>query len=107
MVVERPASSETRPAMTDNAASSPTVVLVHGAFADAGSWAGVVELLLAEGVKVQAPANPLRGLAADAAYVRSVIEQIEGPVLAVGHSYGGAVITNATTGLANVRGLVY
>ncbi|TDP98625.1 MULTISPECIES: alpha/beta fold hydrolase [unclassified Leifsonia] len=93
--------------MTDNAASSPTVVLVHGAFADAGSWAGVVELLLAEGVKVQAPANPLRGLAADAAYVRSVIEQIEGPVLAVGHSYGGAVITNATTGLANVRGLVY
>jgi len=93
--------------MTDDAASSPTVVLVHGAFADAGSWAGVVELLLAEGVKVQAPANPLRGLAADAAYVRSVIEQIEGPVLAVGHSYGGAVITNAATGLANVRGLVY
>lgn len=93
--------------MTDNADSTPTVVLVHGAFADAGSWAGVVERLLAAGVKVQAPANPLRGIAADSAYIRSVIEQIEGPVLAVGHSYGGAVITNATTGLPNVRGLVY
>jgi pimeloyl-ACP methyl ester carboxylesterase len=93
--------------MTDNTAPTPTVVLVHGAFADAGSWAGVTERLLAAGVRVQAPANPLRGIAFDSAYIASVISQIDGPVLAVGHSYGGAVITNATTGLPNVRGLVF
>jgi pimeloyl-ACP methyl ester carboxylesterase len=93
--------------MTDLPAGSPTVVLVHGAFADAGSWAAVTELLLAAGVSVQAPANPLRGLASDSAYVASVLTQIDGPVLAVGHSYGGAVITNAATQAKNVVGLVY
>jgi pimeloyl-ACP methyl ester carboxylesterase len=86
---------------------TPTVALVHGAFADAGSWAGVTELLLAAGVKVQALANPLRGIAADAAYVAGAISQIPGPVLAVGHSYGGAVITNAALDAGNVVGLVY
>jgi pimeloyl-ACP methyl ester carboxylesterase len=89
------------------ATSTPTVVLVHGAFADAGSWAGVTELLLAAGVKVQAVSNPLRGVASDAAYVASAIAQIPGPVLAVGHSYGGAVITNGALDAGNVVGLVY
>src|SRR5689334_16594147 len=84
-----------------------TVVLVHGAFADASSWNGVITRLQAEGVPVTAPANPLRGIAADSAYVASVLDQIDGPVLAVGHSYGGAVITNAATDAKNVVGLVY
>lgn len=92
--------------MTDTTAS-PTVLLVHGAFADAGSWAGVTDILLAEGVSVLGPANPLRSLTSDSAYIASVISQIDGPVLAVGHSYGGAVITNAATGAKNVVGLVY
>jgi pimeloyl-ACP methyl ester carboxylesterase len=86
---------------------NPTVVLVHGAFADASSWNGVVELLQNEGVSVTAPANPLRGIAFDSAYIASVLAQISGPVLAVGHSYGGAVLTNAATNAENVRGLVY
>jgi len=85
----------------------PTVVLVHGAFADASSWNGVIERLQAKGVSVTAPANPLRGIAADSAYTAAVLAQIEGPVVAVGHSYGGAVITNAATGAKNVVGLVY
>lgn len=87
--------------------SSPTVVLVHGAFADAGSWAGVAAILQAAGVTVLAPANPLRGVITDSAYIASVISQIDGPVLAVGHSYGGAVITNAGAAATNVVGLVY
>jgi pimeloyl-ACP methyl ester carboxylesterase len=91
------------PTNTDTA----TVVLVHGAFADASSWNGVITRLQDEGVPVTAPANPLRGIAADAAYLASVLAQIEGPVLAVGHSYGGAVITNAATSAKNVVGLVY
>jgi pimeloyl-ACP methyl ester carboxylesterase len=86
---------------------TPTVVLVHGAFADASSWNGVVELLQAQGVKVTAPANPLRGIAIDSAYIAGVLGQIEGPILAVGHSYGGAVLTNAATNAENVLGLVY
>jgi len=86
---------------------SPTVVLVHGAFADASSWNGVIQRLQAKGVPVTAPANPLRGIAVDSAYIGAVFEQIEGPVVAVGHSYGGAVITNAATDAKNVVGLVY
>jgi pimeloyl-ACP methyl ester carboxylesterase len=93
--------------MTETNSAKPTVVLVHGAFADAGSWAGVTERLLGAGVKVQAIVNPLRGLASDSAYVASVIAQIPGPVLAVGHSYGGASITNAATTTPNVVGLVF
>jgi pimeloyl-ACP methyl ester carboxylesterase len=84
-----------------------TVVLVHGAFADASSWNGVIERLQANDVQVTAPANPLRGIASDSAYIASVIDQIPGPVLAVGHSYGGAVITNAASVAKNVVGLVY
>ena len=87
--------------------ASPTVVLVHGAFADASSWNGVIKRLQAKGVPVIAPANPLRGIAHDSAYTAAVFEQIEGPVLAVGHSYGGAVISNAATNAKNVVGLVY
>jgi pimeloyl-ACP methyl ester carboxylesterase len=87
--------------------ASPTVVLVHGAFADAGSWAGVTAILQAAGVTVLAPANPLRSVTGDSAYIASVVSQIDGPVLLVGHSYGGAVITNAGTAAVNVVGLVY
>jgi pimeloyl-ACP methyl ester carboxylesterase len=87
--------------------SQPTVVLVHGAFADGSSWNGVIERLQAEGVQVTAPANPLRGISIDSAYIASFLDQIPGPVLAVGHSYGGAVLTNAATNANNVVGLVY
>ena len=87
--------------------SRPTVVLVHGAFADASGWNEVVEQLQAEGVQVTAPANPLRGTSVDSAYIASLLDQIPGPVLAVGHSYGGAVITNAAARASNVVGLVY
>src|SRR5215472_3595518 len=87
--------------------AGPTVALVHGAFADASSWNGVIERLQAKGIPVTAPANPLRGIAADSAYLAAVFDQIEGSVLAVGHSYGGAVITNAATDAENVVGLVY
>ena len=72
----------------------PTIVLVHGAFADASSWNGVIERLQHQGYSVVAPANPLRGVAADAAYLAGVVDQLDGPVLLVGHSYGGALITN-------------
>ena len=95
--------------MSQNTSGShrPTVALVHGAFADSSSWNGVVALLQAEGLPVRTISNPLRGIALDAAYVASALRQIEGPVLAVGHSYGGAVITNAASSADNVVGLVY
>jgi pimeloyl-ACP methyl ester carboxylesterase len=85
----------------------PTMVLVHGAFADASSWNAVIERLQHQGYSVVAPANPLRGLAADAAYLASVVNQLDGPVLLAGHSYGGAVITNAVTDAPTVVGLVF
>jgi pimeloyl-ACP methyl ester carboxylesterase len=85
---------------------APTVVLVHGAFADASSFAPVVTELLDDGTRVLAPAVPNRGLAGDAAYIASAVQQIDGPVLLVGHSYGGAVITVAGRE-ENVVGLVY
>ncbi|MET0951876.1 MAG: alpha/beta fold hydrolase, partial [Aeromicrobium sp.] len=84
----------------------PTVVLVHGAFADAASWAPVTRLLLDDGHTVLAPPVPNRSLVGDSAYIRSFVEQIDGPVLLVGHSYGGAVITVAGVA-SNVVGLVY
>ncbi|MFI9105509.1 alpha/beta fold hydrolase [Streptomyces fildesensis] len=85
----------------------PTTVLIHGAFADASSWQGVVELLQAQGHQILAPALPLRGLASDAAYIRSVLQSITGPIVLVGHSYGGSVITQAAGGLSHVKALVY
>jgi pimeloyl-ACP methyl ester carboxylesterase len=84
-----------------------TVVLVHGAFAESSSWNGVIERLQAAGIQVAAPANPLRGISQDSAYLASFLEQIPGPVLVVGHSYGGAVISNAATDVPNVVGLVF
>jgi pimeloyl-ACP methyl ester carboxylesterase len=72
-----------------------TIVLVHGAFADASGWAGVDAELVNDDVDIIAPPNPLRGVASDAAYVASVLDQLEGPAVLVGHSYGGAVITTA------------
>jgi pimeloyl-ACP methyl ester carboxylesterase len=89
------------------ATARPTVVLVHGAFADASSWNGVIPLLQAQDVPVIAPANPLRGISIDSAYTASLFSQIPGPVLAVGHSYGGAVISNAANTATNVVGLVF
>ena len=85
----------------------PTVVLVHGAFADSSSWSGVIERLQAEGIAVSAPPNPLRGLDADVAYLTDFLGQSPGPVLAVGHSYGGAVISDAAHRASNVAGLVF
>jgi pimeloyl-ACP methyl ester carboxylesterase len=94
--------------MSQTGTNSPlTVVLVHGAFEDSSSWAGVIERMHAKGTKVIAAANPLRGLKSDSAYVGALIDEIPGPVLAVGHSYGGAVISNAATGKSNVVGLVF
>jgi pimeloyl-ACP methyl ester carboxylesterase len=90
-----------------NNSGAPTVVLVHGAFADSSSWNGVIERLQEKGVKVTAAANPLRGIENDSAYVASVLDETPGPVVAVGHSYGGAVITNAAKQAKNVVGLVY
>jgi len=85
----------------------PTIVLVHGAFADASGWAGVVKRLQDRGHTVLAPANPLHGVASDSAYIASVHATITGPIVLVGHSYGGEVITNAATNNTNVRALVY
>lgn len=89
------------------ATPTPTVALVHGAFADSSGWIGVIRILRAAGIDAVAVSNPLRGIAEDSAYVASALAEIPGPVLAVGHSYGGAIITNAATRTTNVVGLVY
>jgi len=89
--------------MTDK----PTIVLIHGSFADASGWGGVITRLQAQGFTVFAPPNELRTIESDAAYVRAFLGTIEGPVVLVGHSYGGAVITNAAVGAPNVAALVY
>ena len=85
----------------------PTVVLVHGAFADGSSWNRVIERLQQRGIEAIAPANPLRGLSSDSAYIAGVFEQTTGPIIAVGHSYAGAVISNAARHAENVVGLVF
>ena len=85
----------------------PTAVLVHGAFADASGFGGVLRELTGAGYDAVAPPNPLRGLACDAAAIGAVAAAIDGPVVLIGHSYGGAVISQASAGLANVTGLVY
>ncbi|MCX4784878.1 MULTISPECIES: alpha/beta fold hydrolase [unclassified Streptomyces] len=91
----------------DPAAAKPTVVLVHGAFADASGWNGVVERLKRHGYQVTVPVNPLRGLAGDSASLAAVLKTIKGPIVLAGHSYGGAVIGNAAAGNPNVTSLVY
>jgi pimeloyl-ACP methyl ester carboxylesterase len=87
--------------------AKPTVVLVHGAWADGSSWDAVVKQLQGDGYTVDVPPNPLRGLAADSAYLKDYLGTISGPVVLVGHSYGGAVISDAATGDPNVKALVY
>jgi pimeloyl-ACP methyl ester carboxylesterase len=88
-------------------ASSPTVVLVHGAFADASGYAGVIRDLQSRGVEVRAPMNPLRSLAFDADAVARYTNSIDGPVILAGHSYGGAVISQAAPAVSNVIALVF
>ena len=95
------------PARHGSGTDKPTVVLVHGAFADSTGWSGTIAQLRSHGYPVIAAANPLRGLTSDSDYVRSVLQTIPGPIVLVGHSYGGAVITNAARGVPNVRALVY
>jgi pimeloyl-ACP methyl ester carboxylesterase len=87
--------------------AAPTAVLVHGAFADASGYAGVIRLLQAQGVAVRAPMNPLRGLASDADAIARYTTTIDGPVVLVGHSYGGAVISQAASSVKDVRALVF
>jgi pimeloyl-ACP methyl ester carboxylesterase len=99
----------TAPALAAGPASGgkPTIVLVHGAFADGSSWNGVVQRLERRGYTVMAPANPLRGLYSDAAYIASVLKSVKGPIVLAGHSYGGAVISTAAAGNPQVKSLVY
>ncbi len=94
-------------ARENESTSKPTIILVHGAFAGSSSWAGVVNDLLADGYPVIAAANPLRSVRGDAAYVASIVSSLTGPVVLVGHSYGGEVISVAAVGHANVKALVF
>jgi pimeloyl-ACP methyl ester carboxylesterase len=89
------------------APAKPTIILVHGAFADSSSWNRVIPILQQDGYTVVAAPNPLRGVRADADVVADVVKGIDGPVVLVGHSYGGSVISEAAEGLTNVKGLVY
>ncbi|MFF9074743.1 alpha/beta fold hydrolase [Streptomyces sp. NPDC014735] len=91
----------------DPADGKPTVVLVHGAFADASGWNGVAQRLRSDGYQVVVPANPLRGLAGDSAHLTDELKGVRGPIVLVGHSYGGAVISNAAAGNAQVKSLVF
>jgi pimeloyl-ACP methyl ester carboxylesterase len=100
-------TSTARPAQQLTAAPKPTIVLVHGAWADSSSWDGIVKRLQALGYTVDVPPNPLRGLPYDAQYLADFLGTIPGPIVLVGHSYGGMVITNAATGNVNVKALVY
>ncbi len=101
-------TTSSRPAVIRHGAmAKPTVVLVHGAFADSSGWRSTIAQLTDDGYPVISAANPLRGLTADSDYVRSVLQTISGPIVLVGHSYGGAVITNAARGVPSVKALVY
>jgi pimeloyl-ACP methyl ester carboxylesterase len=91
----------------DGGGPKPTIVLEHGAWADASGWTGEIQLLQADGYTVYAPPNPLRGLANDSATLAGFLSTIPGPIVLVGHSYGGMVITDAATGNPNVKALVY
>jgi pimeloyl-ACP methyl ester carboxylesterase len=94
-------------AAQDDNGVKPTIVVIHGAFADASGWGGVITRLQKRGFTVLAPANPLRSVSGDSAYIASFLATIKGPIVLVGHSYGGEVITNAAQGNPNVKALVY
>jgi pimeloyl-ACP methyl ester carboxylesterase len=104
-IIAGSALASSHPAL--GAKAKPTIVLVHGGWADSSGWNSEVTALERLGYPVIAPANPLRGLASDAAYIRSILRTIHGPIVLVGHSYGGAVITNAAVGVPQVKALVY
>ena len=101
------ASARTAEAAVAGGGLKPSIVLVHGAWADSGSWDGVTQRLQADGYTVYAPPNPLQGLPYDTAYLADFLHSISGPIVLAGHSYGGAVITNAATGDPQVKALVY
>jgi pimeloyl-ACP methyl ester carboxylesterase len=104
------ASAAARPARVAAATATgpkPSIVLVHGAWGDSANWNGVVGILQRDGYSVYAPPNPLDGLPYDSAYIRDFLRTISGPIILVGHSYGGAVITDAATGDKQVKALVY
>ena len=100
------ASTSSHPDATGSAAK-PTIVLEHGAWADGSSWSGVVTRLQDDGYTVDVPPNPLRGVGSDSAYLASYLATVPGPIVLVGHSYGGFVTTDAATGDKNVKALVY
>jgi pimeloyl-ACP methyl ester carboxylesterase len=100
------ASGQASPVKTGSA-TKPTIVIVHGGWADSSGWGGEISRLTKAGYPVIAPANPLRGLTSDSDYIRSVLQTITGPIVLVGHSYGGAVISNAARGVPNVKALVF
>jgi pimeloyl-ACP methyl ester carboxylesterase len=100
----RPSSS---PVFSWGGGPKPTIVLVHGAWADASSWDKVIGQLQENGFTAYAPPNPLRGVSYDSAYLKDFLSTIPGPIVLVGHSYGGFVITNAATGNPNVKALLY
>jgi pimeloyl-ACP methyl ester carboxylesterase len=101
------ASARTAEAAVGGGGPKPSIVLVHGAWADSGSWDGVTQRLQADGFTVYAVPNPLQGLPYDSAFLADFLHSISGPIVLVGHSYGGAVITNAATGDPQVKALVY
>jgi|tagenome__1003787_1003787.scaffolds.fasta_scaffold20989752_9 pimeloyl-ACP methyl ester carboxylesterase len=100
-------AADAKSASRTAATAKPTIVLIHGAWADGSSWAGVTARLQRAGYAVDVPPNPLRGLSSDSAYVASFLATIKGPIVLVGHSYGGSVITDAATGNPAVKALVY
>jgi pimeloyl-ACP methyl ester carboxylesterase len=101
------ASADSTPRAAASSGPKPTIVLEHGAWADTSSWNGVIKRLQAGGYTVYAPPNPLQGLTYDSAFLADFLHTISGPIVLVGHSYGGAVITNAATGDPQVKALVY
>jgi pimeloyl-ACP methyl ester carboxylesterase len=101
------ASAQATTRDTPNGGPKPTIVLEHGAWANTGSWDAVTAMLQADGYTVDAPPNPLQGVPYDSAYLADFLHSISGPIILVGHSYGGAVITNAATGDSQVKALVY
>jgi pimeloyl-ACP methyl ester carboxylesterase len=101
------AAASAKPGPATHPSPKQTIVLVHGAWADGSSWSGEVQRLQAHGYTVDVAPNPLRGLAEDSAYLKAYLGSISGPIVLVGHSYGGSVITDAATGNPNVTALVY